>query len=158
VTGHPVEPGRPQRHLVDLILRITGTGRLQAPPYPPSLYSYEVYGPPTEPGGKPSSVRTRWHIGREYTDQLRKAEREGLVRVFAAWPGDGHELWCGYPSEWLFHCDMATAKRLAWWILWHWWAKSHWFGLRRWIYFRALNHKIRSWRLQPTEVGDTTDA
>jgi hypothetical protein len=51
-------------------------------------------------------------------------------------------------SHWQFHCDMATALRLAWWILWHWWAKAHWFGLRRWVYYRALTHQLNQVRGQ----------
>jgi hypothetical protein len=143
---HPRRQPRRRRPLLQRILRLFGTDWCgnHYPPYPPTLHSYEVYGPP-DATGKPTSVRTRYYVGREYPDHIKQAERHGLVRVFDTWPGDGHELWLGYPSAWQFHMDMRTALRLAWWILWTWWAKCHWFGLRRWIYYKALSAQIRSY-------------
>ena len=59
---------------------------------------------------------------------------------------DGFELWVGYRSRWLFHCEAKHARRLAWFILWEWWAKSTWFGMKRWLWYRALHRVVSQGR------------
>jgi hypothetical protein len=60
---------------------------------------------------------------------------------------DGHELFLGYMSEWLFHCTRKDARRLAWWILLRWWAAGEWFGLRRAVWYWALFRRVDRTRI-----------